>query len=48
MEMRELHHLQAGLIMMYKILNGAICVNLENYTYLSFYQRKYYKTINIM
>ena len=31
LEVLELRRLHTDLIMMYKILNGVICVNLENY-----------------
>ena len=35
LELSELRHLHADLIMINKILNGVICVNLENYISLS-------------
>ena len=35
LELLELRRLHADIIMMYKILNGVICVNLENYISLS-------------
>ncbi len=35
LELLELRHLHADLIVMYKILNGVICLNLENCISLS-------------